>query len=339
MNTVLNNVSAQGSTIIIRPDGSVGSSNGIQREGNTYTLTTDLKSPIEIQKSNIILDGANYTLQGSGETNNLAAIVLKASNITVTNFHISNWTAGISGMYDNNIITANEVTNTNRAIALYATDYIINKNIIQRNVQGIYIKDVLPSTGGNNLVIGNQIVNNDYAFNILSSNGTTITQNNIADNRLILNIIGGPNYNFSDVGDHLFYSNVFVNNKQVLNISFNYLLEHGYKQVSPAGNWDNGTIGNYWSDYTTRYPNASEIANSIWNTTYLIEDKQGTNSAGIAFDHYPLIYEDDIFANDMSVSSNDIPIKYVAVVILVLVIVITLLIAITYRKKTPPIKR
>jgi hypothetical protein len=31
----------------------------------------------------------------------------------------------------------------------------------------------------------------------------------------------------------------------------------------PSGNmWDNGIIGNYWSDYTTRYPNATEIADS-----------------------------------------------------------------------------
>jgi hypothetical protein len=127
-------------TIIIGPDGRVDSSSGIQRNGDTYVLTKDINLPIEIQKNNIILDGANHILQGSGKDNDLAAITLKASNVTVTNFYITNWTAGIYGAYNNNTITVNEITDTNRAIALYATDYIISKNTIQGNDQGVYIK-------------------------------------------------------------------------------------------------------------------------------------------------------------------------------------------------------
>jgi hypothetical protein len=48
--------------------------------------------------------------------------------------------------------------------------------------------------------------------------------------------------------------------------------------------WDDGypSGGNYWSDYQTTYPNASEIDSSgIWNTPYVI-DANNT-------DHYPLM--------------------------------------------------
>ena len=36
--------------------------------------------------------------------------------------------------------------------------------------------------------------------------------------------------------------------------------------------WDNGEQGNYWSDYTSRYSNATELNGSgTWNTPYAID--------------------------------------------------------------------
>ena len=46
--------------------------------------------------------------------------------------------------------------------------------------------------------------------------------------------------------------------------------------------WDNGTVGNYWSNYTQRYPNAHQVSNSgIWDTSYIINEKNT--------DHHPLV--------------------------------------------------
>jgi hypothetical protein len=51
---------------------------------------------------------------------------------------------------------------------------------------------------------------------------------------------------------------------------------------SLSNQWDNGSVGNYWSDYATKYPNASEIGDSgIANTPYVID--------GGNVDNYPLI--------------------------------------------------
>ena len=47
--------------------------------------------------------------------------------------------------------------------------------------------------------------------------------------------------------------------------------------------WDNGSVGNYWSAYKSKYPNASEIGTTgIGDTPYVIDEKN--------IDHYPLMY-------------------------------------------------
>jgi hypothetical protein len=53
--------------------------------------------------------------------------------------------------------------------------------------------------------------------------------------------------------------------------------------VPPQRNvWDDSKEGNYWSDYVTRYPNATEIDGSgIWDTTYVISENNQ--------DSYPLM--------------------------------------------------
>jgi hypothetical protein len=46
--------------------------------------------------------------------------------------------------------------------------------------------------------------------------------------------------------------------------------------------WNNGSMGNYWSDFLTKYPDAAQVDSSgVWNTPYVID----TNNT----DYYPLI--------------------------------------------------
>ena len=46
--------------------------------------------------------------------------------------------------------------------------------------------------------------------------------------------------------------------------------------------WDNGTAGNYWSDYLTRYTEASEAGNSGVGDTYFVVNENN-------YDRYPLM--------------------------------------------------
>jgi nitrous oxidase accessory protein NosD len=57
---------------------------------------------------------------------------------------------------------------------------------------------------------------------------------------------------------------------------------HSFRVMYGAVTWDNGSIGNYWSDYLKKYPNASEIGNTgIGDTPYVIDANN--------VDNYPLM--------------------------------------------------
>lgn len=53
-------------TIYIRADGSVEGIDKIQREGNIYIFVDDINGSIVVDRDNITIDGAGYTLQGIG---------------------------------------------------------------------------------------------------------------------------------------------------------------------------------------------------------------------------------------------------------------------------------
>jgi hypothetical protein len=74
-------------------------------------------------------------------------------------------------------------------------------------------------------------------------------------------------------------SNVFTQN----NFLFNNSTDGFSVETYSANFWDNGSMGNYWSDYLTKYPNASEVGNTgIGDTPYVLDADN--------VDHYPLVY-------------------------------------------------
>jgi len=295
---------AQTLTVTIKPDGSLDPlSNVLQREGNVYTATADLNFSIDVQKSNIVLDGANHALRGPGSSQNFVAITLMANNVTITDFRISGWRAGVYVAFNNNTVTNNVFVDNYKGIAVYASDCILSKNSISGSNIGVLIDSgAIQPQGDNNLIIQNQLASNNWAFDILNSNGTTITKNNVTDNAVILTL-GTFKANSNLAGLHTFYLNNFLNNKQPLHVPFGGPFVSSVVTLSPAGNWDNGTVGNYWSDYSSKYPNASEIGHlRIGDTPYLIEETttwsrdyangthlEGTSVLGVASDRYPLL--------------------------------------------------
>ncbi len=63
---------------------------------------------------------------------------------------------------------------------------------------------------------------------------------------------------------------------------------------------DNGVVGNYWSDYLARYPNATEVDSSgIGNTPYIIDANN--------VDHYPLLSEVDTFLASLTLNPSPSP--------------------------------
>ena len=90
------------STITIKPDGSIEGTDKIQRQGDVYTLTDNITGSIEVQKSNIVIDGAGHTLQGRNEVNERGVYLVgpdrshpDCGNVSVKNLRIYNFFEGM----------------------------------------------------------------------------------------------------------------------------------------------------------------------------------------------------------------------------------------------------
>jgi hypothetical protein len=104
------------------------------------------------------------------------------------------------------------------------------------------------------------------------------------------NLITKNNINDLWIGRDCHHSNKFYLN------NFNLT---SYPGVFSEVSWDNGTYGNFWSNYTTKYPNAKEVGNSgIGNTPYTIEKEcyisgwerhEGINATFVGIGYIPLV--------------------------------------------------
>jgi hypothetical protein len=323
---VVQPIKAQALTgIAINADGSITpSSTAMQMEGRIYVITADLTSPITVERGNIVVDGANHTLQGPGISQNTVAITLMASNVTVENLRVTSWKAGVYGAFNNNTITNNVFKGNYQAVSIYADDYVVIENSISGSSDAAILVDTGATRpqGDNNLITQNQLTSNNWALDILNSDGTTITENNVTNNAVAL-VLGILSANVNSAGFQLLYSNNFINNKQILYVPIGVPFVSNVVSVSPAGQWDNGFVGNYWSDYLSRYPNATEIDHSgIGDTPYDIIDSttysddyangttiSGTAILGTAVDRYPLMapFSASTVPNPTQTSSPSVP--------------------------------
>jgi parallel beta-helix repeat protein len=132
-----------GKTIEIRGDGSVVPSDApIKRVGNTYYVTEDMiienTSGIAIEKDNIILDGNNHSITGSGSGNGVCLHV-EAKNVIVRNMVIRGFDNGIALYSSHNTISGNNITNNGDGIWLiYSSDSAIFHNNFVNNTQQVY---------------------------------------------------------------------------------------------------------------------------------------------------------------------------------------------------------
>jgi len=183
----------------------------------------------------IFLSGSYYnTISGNIVKNNTfgGIYLLSSSDNTISgNTANDNNMLGIQ-LYDsyNNTISGNTANNNNLVgIQLfYSYNNTISENTVKNHSHfGIYIYN---ST--NNIFSGN-IVNNNLLYGIYLEVclNNTITKNSVSDN--LFGICLDEESNENNI-----YLNCFTNNG--LNA-----LDHGSNNY-----WDNGTMGNYWSDYT-----------------------------------------------------------------------------------------
>jgi len=272
-------------SIYIRSNGSVEGTDKIQRDGNVYTFTDNIYEGINVQRDNIVVDGAGYTLQGTGAFTSTGIDLTGGSNITIKNMEIRAFYYGIR-LYEssNNSISGNTITSNEKSgIYLhYSSDNTISVNSITNNEYGIRFYG-----SSNNSVSGNTVTNNEWdGIDLWFSSSNSVSGNNIRNNSYGIyfhsssdNTISGNNIKANnEYGIYLWrssnnyiYHNNFVDNTQQVNI-------HSSTTV-----WDDGAgKGNYWSNYEDRYPDAEETDESgIWDTPYVIDENNQ--------DNYPLM--------------------------------------------------
>ena len=199
-------------TIYIRADGSVDPPTApIQRIGDIYIFEWNIYESLVVERSNIIVDGDGYTIQGSGTGKGLD--LTATSNVTVKNMKIEAFAYGIwvykPYQSSNNKIFANIITNNTYGVWVFASNNTLSKNTIANSsISGIVMD--------------------------LDSSDNTITGNNIMNNTLGVWLI--------KASDNKFYHNNFIDNTQQVSIPIS-----GYANVWDDG-YPSG--GNCWTDYT-----------------------------------------------------------------------------------------
>ena len=175
-------------TVYIRADGSIDPTDApiITYDNTTYTLTDNITSSgdgIVVERDNIIIDGAGYTLQGTGVYPYKGVDLSGRSNVTIKNTIITTFYYGIRlDSSSNNSIVGNYITANNGAgiVLDSSSNYnsISGNNITANNLFGIFLDH-----SSNNIIVGNNIANNGYGiWLIYSSNYNSIFHNNFIDN-------------------------------------------------------------------------------------------------------------------------------------------------------------
>jgi parallel beta-helix repeat protein len=249
----------------------------------------------------------NITIQNLNISNNSAAIIMYSTiNSSVSENFLANNELGIS-LHDclNLSLTKNMVVDGGAGITLRASS---NISVSQNYLSGIYFGGF--EAFGISLYSSNSCsvtANNVTGFGQFGIQLSVSKQNVIANNYLARNAIGayiymgGQNTIFQNSfienkrwgmqlsssqnqpNNNLIYYNNFINNTSIeAGTQGNLQVSNPWYFGPEANIWDNGTVGNYWSDYTARYVNASEIGNSgVGNTFFVVNDNN--------IDHYPLM--------------------------------------------------
>lgn len=272
--------------IRIRSDGNVEPADSpIVRDGDVYRFISDVFSPLVVDRDNVIIDGAGYTLQGTyNGTRTDDWVVGEGPNQAPSDVP---WTIGI------------DIASRDR----------YNLTVRNLNIKNFYIGMYIWSS--NNTITGNAVTDNIVGI-LLSGDNNTITQNYIAQNEE--GIFFGVNTPGNEPLDIVMVHNSFVDNA----VQFSGCFCETYDPEEAVHTWDDGSRGNFWSDYT----GVDIDEDGIGDTPYVIDAQNQ--------DRYPLMQME---ANPPT-SESKASILIVAAVLTLLVM--TIAVVVTYRslKKT-----
>jgi parallel beta-helix repeat protein len=280
-------VNAEG-TIYIRADGSVEGTDKIQRNGNVYTFLGNISvegtqvDGIIVERDNIVIDGAGYTLQYIGNLSYLFrginGINLTARNgVTIKNMRIIDFVFNVQ-LYksSNNTILSNYISTSELGIALSDSH---NNSLIQNEIVS-YEENMFsmlnassPSmqlvNSSSNTILGNYVYTKEIGINLLESHNNSITKNDLVSNGegigfafyrfsinntnsgdSLTNTISGNNIIEQDIGiKSLTGSKNIVSGNNITNCKTYGIFLENYQQINIVGNnFENNTVGIFLGD-------------------------------------------------------------------------------------------
>jgi len=239
--------------IYIKADGSIEPSDApIMKVGYIYTLTENLLSDsryyfLIIQHDNIVVDGAGYIIQS--HIRYPAAIYIKnMNNVTVKNFSIITTGYGISASNSLHITCiANNITSASEGLLLdNCSESTISQNSLNDNYgSAIWLRFSTKINITKNSITWSR--GNSYSpagIHLSNSSGCIITGNNFTKSTFGIYL--------SVSSTNLIYANNFISNDQP--VFDEAQLASSYPEDSSSfpfseNIWDNGALGNYWSNY------------------------------------------------------------------------------------------
>jgi len=183
-------------------------------------------------------------------------VLVRSERIRVENSNLSNTTVGVQLWESKECKITNSTITNNNDYGIYLYTYsngnTVTGNTITNNDYGIRL---YMSSG--NTVTGNTISNNYCGIDLSVSNGNTVTGNTISNNYYGI-------YLYRSSGGRVFLNSFIGNNRQV-------------DSIESKNSWDDGSRGNYWSDYTGEDRNNDGIGDKPYTI-----DRENV-------DRYPLI--------------------------------------------------
>jgi len=248
----------------------------------------------------VLVNCTNIQVENLNSPNVQGVLLYWTTNSVITQNNITKGDGVRLAYSSNNTVSKNTVKSNDFGILVSkSTNNIVHENIFSNNiVSGVHLQDCQ-----RNIVIENEIThNNPYGVCLKQqAESNTVSGNNIESNSIgifVENsfenlIVGNTITRNTDWGIQLtedqhnnsIYHNSLIDNRQWqdgIQVSIPGVDEYGEWTPGYENVWDDGEKGNYWSEYSLRYPNATEIENSgTGNMQFFINPKN--------IDNHPLL--------------------------------------------------